>query len=95
MNADKAYKLDPEEQEILDAFEKGTLRSTLKDPKDIEAIVKAAENTLVRNKRVNVRLSEIDVMKIKAKAHENGIPYHTLIGSVLHQYANGKLTAAL
>ena len=91
----KSYELDPEEQEILEAFEKGELKSNIKDPKELEEIIMAAKSTLKKNARINIRLSEIDLMKIKAKAHESGIPYNTLIGAVLHQYANGKLSAAI
>jgi predicted DNA binding CopG/RHH family protein len=95
MIKNRTYKLDQEEQEILDAFDKGELKSSLKDPKELETVIMAAKSTLKRNKKVNVKVSEVDLMKIKAKAHENGIPYQTLIGAVLHQYANGKLTASI
>lgn len=95
MIKNRTYKLDQEEQQILEAFEKGELQSSIKEPKELEAIIMAAQNTLKMNKKVNVKVSEVDLMKIKAKAHENGIPYQTLIGAVLHQYANGKLTASI
>jgi predicted DNA binding CopG/RHH family protein len=93
---ENSYNLDDEEKQILEAFEKGELRSNLKDPeKDLAEVIKAAENTLKKNRTVNIKISEVDLMKIKSKAYENGIPYQTLMGTILHQYANDRLTASL
>jgi len=93
---ENSYNLDDEEKEILEAFEKGELRSNLKDPvKDLAGVIKAAENTLKKNRTVNIKISEVDLIKIKSKAYENGIPYQTLMGTILHQYANDRLTTAL
>ena len=93
---ENSYNLDDEEKEILEAFEKGELRSNLKVPeKDLTEVIKAAENTLKKNRTVNIKISEVDLIKIKSKAYENGIPYQTLMGTILHQYANDRLTAAL
>ena len=93
---ERTYNLNDEEKQILEAFEKGELRSNLKDPeKDLAEVIKAAENTLKKNRTINIKLSEVDFIKIKSKAHENGIPYQTLIGAILHQYANNRLTAAI
>ena len=50
-----------------------------------------AEKTLNKNKRVNIRLSEKDLEEIKIRALEEGIPYQTLMGSVLHKYLSGRL----
>ena len=48
----------------------------------------AARNTLNKTKNINIRLSEKDLHKLKVKAAEDGIPYQTLAGSVLHRFAN-------
>jgi len=90
-----SYRLDEEERQVLQAFEKGELISNLKDRKELEAIEAAAKNTINKNKRVNIRLPEADLKKIKEKASQSGIPYQTLIGAVLHQYAADKLTIAI
>ena len=95
MASNNTYKLDKEEQQIAEAFEKGELRSNLKGYWELDELVKAAQNSLKKNRRLNIRLSEVDLLKIKARAHEIGVPYQTLIGAVLHQYANGDLAASM
>jgi predicted DNA binding CopG/RHH family protein len=50
-----------------------------------------ARNTLQKNKRINIRLSERDLLGIQAKAVEEGLPYQTLISSILHKYLRGIL----
>jgi predicted DNA binding CopG/RHH family protein len=53
--------------------------------------VEAARNTLRKNKRINLRLSQKDYLQIQIKAIEEGIPYQTLISSIIHKYLNGSL----
>ena len=84
-------KLDAYEQEILGAFEKGSLKSVATKA-EIEKLKAAARATAVKDRRVNIRLSSIDLSDIQVKALEEGIPYQTLIASVLHKYVNGRLT---
>lgn len=50
-----------------------------------------ALNMFLKNKRINLRVSERDLVNLKAKSLEEGIPYQTLISSILHQYVSGKL----
>jgi len=85
----KRIKLDKEEQEFLDSFDKGEWKSVknLKHEKDVAR--KAARNTLRKDARVNIRLSSIDLLRIKQKAAFEGMPYQTLIASILHKYAAG------
>ncbi|MCK4766619.1 MAG: hypothetical protein KAW12_30785 [Candidatus Aminicenantes bacterium] len=90
-----SYQLDAEEKEILQAFEKGNLKSNLEDRKELKTIEEAARNTITKNRRINIRLPDADIKRIKKKAAESGIPYQTLIGSILHQYASGKLTVTI
>jgi len=52
----------------------------------------AARNTLKKDKRINLRLTQKDYHQIQAKAIEEGIPYQTLISSIIHKYLNGSLT---
>jgi len=87
---------DPEEEkEILEAYEKGLLEPVENPEKRREELRQYARATISKTKHVSVRLSEKDLRKIKAKALEIGIPYQTLIGSVLHQYASGRISAAI
>ncbi len=86
------YKLDAEEQELLDSVESGEWKSVdnLKD--EIKKSQEIARNTLKKDKRINIRLSSQDLNLLKTTAVELGMPYQTLISSVLHQYVTGRLT---
>jgi predicted DNA binding CopG/RHH family protein len=86
------HKLDDYEKEVLDSFE----RSELKPVKDLPAEKKRFQSyarvSLKKNKRVNIRIAEYDLKAIQVKAMEEGIPYQTMISSVLHKFVNGRLT---
>ncbi len=84
-------KLDEFEQEILDAYEQGELVSNSPAKTDLSKFKAAASATFIKDKRVNIRLSSPDLMDIQARALEEGIPYQTLIASVLHKYVSGRL----
>jgi len=84
-------KLDEFEQEILTAFEKGELKSTSPSKAELAKFKAAATATFLKDKRVNIRLSTPDLMDIQARAFEEGMPYQTLIASVLHKYVSGRL----
>ncbi|UCD77544.1 MAG: antitoxin [Desulfobacterales bacterium] len=87
----KKIKLDKEEKNILDSFEKGEWRSAKNLKKEIEKHQKYARATLTKDKRINIRISSKDLEEIQAIAVEDGIPYQTLISSILHRYVNGRL----
>jgi predicted DNA binding CopG/RHH family protein len=84
-------KLDEFEKDILDAYEKGDLISTKPSTKEKEKYKLAAQTTFLKDRRVNIRLSSPDLMDIQARAREDGVPYQTLIASVLHKYVSGRL----
>ena len=86
----KNIKLDTEESLILTAFESWKLQSVenLRDEKKI--ILNTAKNTQ-KKRAISIRLADVDIRKIRAKALEEGIPYQTLIGSIVHKYASGKI----
>ena len=83
-------KLDPHELEVLEAYESGKLRP-IANKAELQRMRAAARATAIKDKRVNIRLSSIDLLDIQAKALEEGMPYQTLIASVLHKYVTGKL----
>jgi predicted DNA binding CopG/RHH family protein len=87
----KKIKLDDYEKEILDAYEKGKLESTITSKSDLEKYRSAARETFIKDRRVNIRLSTPDLMDIQERAIEEGVPYQTLIASVLHKYVSGRL----
>ena len=85
-------KLDPEEREILESFESGGLRSATEAASEIEAAREAARNTFNKTRRVNLRVTERDYLLAHTRAREEGIPYQTLLSSVIHKYLSGRLT---
>ena len=84
----RAVVLSDEEKEILEAFDKGLLIRSENAEELKKDMVKAAKNTMKKTKNINIRLSEKDLLKVKAKAAETGIPYQTLLSSVIHQFVN-------
>lgn len=82
---------DEEELGILQALEEGRLRSTIDVEQEIALAKQAAKETLSKSKSITLRLNMSDLAAIKRKAQETGIPYQTLISSVVHQYASGRL----
>ena len=85
-------KLSAEERDILDKFERGELRSAPGGEQEMEAARQAARNTFNKTKRVNLRVTERDFMLAHSRAREEGIPYQTLLSSVIHKYLSGRLT---
>lgn len=83
--------LDRYEREVLGAYEKGALVSVRPTKAQLAGFREAARATFVKNRRVNIRLSAADLMDIQARAYEEGVPYQTLIASVLHKYVAGRL----
>ena len=82
--------IDIKEEEILTAFEKGQLKSVATKT-ELAKFKAAARATAIKDRRVNIRLSSGDLNDIQVKALEEGIPYQTLIASVLHKYVTGRL----
>lgn len=85
----KKMILDPEEKAILDSYDKGEFKSIKNKDVEIARLRQYARNTLQKNKRINIRLSERDLLGIQTKAVEEGLPYQTLISSILHKYLSG------
>ena len=84
----KYYELDKEEQEILDAYERDEFKSVGDLAKRKKQLQKYAKNTLNKTRNINIRLTGRDLHKLKAKAIREGIPYQTLVSSILHRYTN-------
>ena len=87
----KRIQLDQEEKEILEAFDRGELKPAPKQKALRKRLVAAARNTILKDQRINIRLTYMDLRNIRTRAMEEGIPYQTLISSILHKYANGTL----
>ena len=85
---DKERKL---EEEILASFERDEWQSVPNLKKEIARYASYAEASLAKDKRVNIRISSRDLEDIQARAAEEGVPYQTLMASVLHKFVTGRL----
>ena len=84
-------KTDAYETELLSAYDKGALKSVATKT-ELSRFKSAARATAIKDRRVNIRLSSGDLQDIQVKALEQGLPYQTLITSVLHKYVTGRLS---
>ncbi len=84
-------EIDAYEAEVLAAYEKGDLKSVA-TKEELARFKAAARATAIKDRRVNIRLSSGDLSDIQARALEEGVPYQTLMASVLHKYVTGRLT---
>ncbi len=83
-------KLSKEEKQILKDFEAGEFKSIL-TPKRMKMLQATAADTFKKDKRINIRISNRDLESLQRRALEEGIPYQTLVSSVLHKYVSGGL----
>lgn len=84
-------KLDREEAKLLDSYESGEWRSIDDLKAKAPEYREHARATFKKDRRVNIRISSKDLEGIKKKALEEGIPYQTLMASILHKYVSGRL----
>ncbi|MBL3589335.1 MAG: antitoxin [gamma proteobacterium endosymbiont of Lamellibrachia anaximandri] len=83
-------RLDSEEKEILEAFEKGELKQAKNVTQEIKQHKAVAEATFKKDARINIRLSSRDLRLLQVRALKEGIPYQTLVSSVLHKFVDGQ-----
>lgn len=88
-------KFDTFEKDILESYERDEWISIDNLEEKKEEYAQYARNTFLKNKRINVRISEKDFIDLKTKSFEEGIPYQTLIASIVHKYVSGKLVENL
>jgi predicted DNA binding CopG/RHH family protein len=84
-------KLDAEERELLEAFEKGDLKSVGNAKAEMKKHVGYAVTTFQKDSRINIRMSSKDLRALQKRALVEGLPYQTLISSLLHKYVEGRL----
>ncbi|NDC53846.1 MAG: hypothetical protein EBZ74_06030 [Planctomycetia bacterium] len=84
-------RLNQHEKEIVEAFDRDEM--VLRDPTPalLARFAEAAENTLRKDRRINIRLSDHDLAGIQRKAAEQGIPYQSLISGLIHQFVEGQI----
>lgn len=79
------------EADVLSSFESGEWKSVPDLHDEIARYSSSASATLSKDKRINIRLPSRDLEDIQMRAAEEGMPYQTLIASILHKYASGRL----
>jgi predicted DNA binding CopG/RHH family protein len=88
----KAFKpIDQEEKDLMESIDRDEWQPVKNIVQEKEKAIAAARNTLKKEKRINLRLTQKDYHQIQIKAIEEGIPYQTLISSLVHKYLNGSL----
>ena len=85
-------KLQPDELELLASYENDEWQSAKNIKEQKEQYLVYARATFRKDHRINIRISEKDLLDLQKRAIRQGIPYQTLLSSVLHKYANGALT---
>ena len=80
-----------EDKEIIESIENGEWKSIENLEEMKKKLIVAASETAIKDYRINVRISKRDVEALKARALEEGIPYQTLVTSILHKYVTGRL----
>lgn len=83
------WNRDKNEKELLNSFERNEWRSVKDLAKRKSELEKSARATIRKDKRLNIRISERDLRELQRIALREGLPYQTLISSILHKYVNG------
>lgn len=87
-------KLSKEEKEILESFEKGEWVPVEDFSQRKKELIAYARNTMKKDKRLNIRISERDLLELQRKAMKEGLPYQTYVSSIIHKFVNGTLVEA-
>jgi predicted DNA binding CopG/RHH family protein len=83
--------MNNEENALLESIENDEWKSAKNKTALIKELKETATSTMLKDQRMNIRIGKRDLEGIKAKALEEGIPYQTLVASIIHKYVNGKL----
>lgn len=84
-------KLDSEEKELLASYEADEWQSVGNLEEKVQTYSEYASATFKKDRRVNIRISNKDLEALQKRALEEGLPYQTLIASVLHKFVSGRL----
>lgn len=83
-------KTNKNEKEVLDSVERGEWRTIPDVEKESHRYQSYARSTFRKDKRINIRISEKDLIKLQRKAMKEGLPYQTFISSILHKFVSGR-----
>jgi predicted DNA binding CopG/RHH family protein len=84
-------RLTKEENEIVESFEQGEWIPVKDLSKRKKELMQYARNTMRKDKRINIRISERDLIELQRKAVREGLPYQTFVSSIIHKFINGTL----
>lgn len=84
------YKLDKEEQELIDSVNRGEWKTVPNFKAEKKRLEMIAKNTILKSKNINIRLQPTTLEKLRESAARLGMPYQTLASSILHRYATGQ-----
>ncbi len=87
----KKIILDDEEKDILESYDRGEWVPVKNAKKEIKKLQHYAKTTLQKDKRINIRMSSKDLNQVQVIAVQEGIPYQTLVSSIIHKYVSGNL----
>jgi predicted DNA binding CopG/RHH family protein len=87
----KKKNVNNEEKDILDSYEQDQWKPAKNRKREIKKLQQYARNTLQKDKRINIRMSSTDLDRVRVIATQQGIPYQTLISSIIHKYVSGYL----
>ena len=85
--------VDSEEREVLAAYQAGRLEPVALSREEIAGYRAAARAVSRKDKRVNIRVPTPDLEQLQVRAMQEGLPYQSLIASILHKYVTGQLVA--
>ena len=91
----KHFDIEQHENEILEDLDNGELVSVANLKEEMQLAKQAADNFMKRNSRINIRVSTADLNMIRMLAVQEGLPYQTLLASVIHKFASGRLVDRL
>jgi predicted DNA binding CopG/RHH family protein len=80
--------IDGDEKELVEAYEAGEFKPAKNQNAEKRIAVAAAKRYTRKDARINIRLSSADLEMLKRRAVEEGLPYQSLIASVLHKYVS-------
>jgi predicted DNA binding CopG/RHH family protein len=83
-------KISKDEKEILDSVEREEWKTIPEVDKESRRYQKYARAAFRKDKRINIRISEKDLIQLQRRAVKEGLPYQTLISSILHKFATGQ-----
>ena len=87
----KKKNVNNEEKDILDSYEQDQWKPAKNRKREVKKLQQYARNTLQKDKRINIRMSSTDLDRVRVIATQQGIPYQTLISSIIHKYVSGYL----